>query len=222
VWRITTNPFGNRREQLLGRFLVDARFDGTRGPIIPQLPQLLSAAAVVAVDNAGNIWFSRHGIARYNIASAKYDMYIDSFPFIKLPDKQAKALVVDNQDRIWFSSINNGLILYDPVKKTFRHFTKNDGLPDNAVYALTVLENKVWAGCYSGIACVDINDFKVTGFGKEDGLPASNIEQGSRFFYDSVQQQLYLGYLTAIARFNPLAPVGGTMCAASPARKSRP
>lgn len=171
--------------------------------IIPQLPQLLSAAAVSATDSAGNIWFVRHGIARYNISLGKYDVYIDSFPFIKIPDKQAKALAVDKKNRIWFSSINNGLILYDPVDKTFRHFTRNDGLPDNSVYAITAVNNKVWAGCYSGIACVDINDFAVTGFGKENGFPNSNIEQGSRFYYDTPSQKLYIGFKDAVVRFNP-------------------
>lgn len=171
--------------------------------VIPQLPQLLSTASITAVDNTGNIWFGRHGIARYNITAKKYDLYLDSFPFIKIPDKQVKAIIVDKQNRVWFTSDNNGLIVYDLTKKTFRHFTSKDGLPDNMVYALIETDNKIWAACYSGIACVDIDQLKVTGFGKEDGFPSSTIESGVRFFYDTLQQQLYISYKDAVVRFKP-------------------
>lgn len=171
--------------------------------IIPQLPELLSTPTSISPDKAGNIWFARHGIARYNIASAKYDLYIDSFPFIKIPDKQAGALVVDEYNRVWFGSYNNGFILFDPGNKRFHHFTKKDGLPDNFVYAAILVGTKVWIACYSGIACIDTGNLKVTGFGREDGFPSSTMGLGSRFFYDSVAKQLYIGFKDVLIRFSP-------------------
>jgi len=171
--------------------------------IIPQLPELLSTPSSVNADNAGNIWFACHGIARYNTALGKYDLYIDSFPFMKISDKQAGSIQIDEKNQVWFASNNNGLILYNPGNKSFHQFTKKDGLPDNSVYATIIVKNKIWVACYSGLACIDINQLKVTGFGREDGFPASTMGLGSRFFYDSLYRQLYIGFKDAIVRFKP-------------------
>ena len=183
------------------RFKVsDHSFD-----IIPTLPELLDVPTSITEDRRSNIWFACHGVARYNTAQQKFDLYIDSFPFIKMPDKQAGGLAIDDQNRVWFGSYNNGVVLYDPDKKSFRHFTKKEGLPDNVITGAIAVGGQIWVACYSGIACIDTHSFEVTSFGKEDGFPTSTTVNGARFFYDSTEQQLYVSFTDAIARFSPLA-----------------
>ncbi|HVF97770.1 MAG TPA: two-component regulator propeller domain-containing protein, partial [Flavisolibacter sp.] len=170
---------------------------------VPLLPQLLDVPAVIEEDRQGNIWMARHGLARYNTSLNKYDLYIDSLPYIRMPDKQVNALAIDAQNRVWFNSNNNGLMTYDVAKKTFRQFTRKDGLPDNNVTALAVIGHKVWIACYSGLACIDTRNFSITAFRKEDGFPATPVRPGARFFYDSSEHQLYIGFSDAVVRFNP-------------------
>lgn len=170
---------------------------------IPVLPQLLEVPAVIEEDRSGNIWMARHGIARYNTLLNKYDLFIDSFPYIRMPDKQVNALTIDAQNTVWFNSNNNGLVAYDVAKKTFRHFTRKDGLPDNNVSSLIAVGSKVWVACYSGIACIDIHTLQIESFGKEDGFPDLPVYKGSRFFYDKDQHQLYIGFTNTLVRFNP-------------------
>ncbi len=181
------------------------RLDIATGKIysIPILPSLLETPFGIAGDQKGNAWIACHGIARYNVDANKYDLYLDSFPFIRMPDKEVDAITVDDRNRVWFTSHNNGLIVYDPKDRSFRLFTQKDGLPGDAISSLILVGHHLWIAAYAGIASIDINTFEINSFGKEDGFPTSPIIQGSRFFLDEARQLLYIGFTTAVARFNP-------------------
>lgn len=154
-------------------------------------------------DTAGNMWIAAHGIIRYNVTLDSFDIVLDSFPSIKMRDNQVNAVVIDRDNTIWFNSNNNGLAGYSIDKGTFRHFTRSDGLPDDNIAAMRIVGNKLWIACFTGIACMDLNSYRITSFGQEDGFPAMQVVKGSEFFYDSAASQLYLGLTYAVVRFNP-------------------
>lgn len=171
--------------------------------ILPDLPQLLDAPVSIQDDSEGNIWMARHGLARYNVSLRKYDRYIDSFPFIKLADKQVGAFTIDRNNTIWIGVHSNGLISYSPVSGKFRHFTKKNGLPNEQISAVHYLDDRIWVASHAGISSIDINNFNINNYGPEDGFPASAVNPGSRFFYDSTQRELYISFADVVARFNP-------------------
>ena len=172
--------------------------------IIPNCDQLLSIPFVITEDTAGNIWMAGHGLARYNTLNLnKYDLVIDSFPYSRMMDKQVNAVVIDNRNTVWFNSNNNGLSSYDIASKTFHHFTRANGLPDDNIASLIIAGNKFWIACYSGIACMDLQTNEIVSFGKEDGFPELPIVKGARFYYDEPAKELYIGFATAVVRFNP-------------------
>jgi ligand-binding sensor domain-containing protein len=157
----------------------------------------------IGEDQSGNIWFGGHGLVRYNTGTDAFDMLVDTFPYIKMPDKQVNALTIDKQNNLWVGIYNNGLCRYNPADKSFLHFTRDNGLPDNNIASLIVIGNKLWVAGYSGIACLDLRTHKITSFGKEDGFPDLPIVQGTGFFYDSAQHQLYIGFSNSVVRFDP-------------------
>ena len=122
-------------------------------------------------DRGGNIWMAGHGVCRYNISTRTFDWFIDSFPYIKMPDRQVNKMIVDKNDNLWIACYNNGLVRYNMNERTFRHFTREDGLPDNNLASLFIVGNKLWLAGYSGIACLDLSTYRITSFGKEDGFP---------------------------------------------------
>jgi len=185
------------------RNIYQYKIDSGKFEELPKFSQLLDVPVNAAADGNGNIWFASHGLARYNISSGQFDLYLDSFPFMKMPDKQVGALSIDNRNRVWFSSKNNGLILYDTKTRSFRQFSKKDGLPDDAIQSSVLVNDILWLACRSGIACIDTRNFKISSFGKADGFPPGIIGEGSRFFYDEARQQLYIGFRDAVARFKP-------------------
>ena len=169
----------------------------------PNHPRLLSVPFAIDEDTAGNIWTAGHGLARYNIKADSFDLVLDSFPYIKMHDKQINSIAIDHRNRIWFNSNNNGLTAYDINKKTFLHLTHRNGLPDNNISVMTIIGNKLWIACNSGIASLDLETFRIVIFGKEDGFPAMPVVKGARFFYDAEEQQVYIGFYGGFVRFNP-------------------
>ena len=171
--------------------------------IIPSPQRLLMVPFGIEEDSDGNIWMGGHGLARFNTKADSFDFLLDSFPYIKMMDKQVNSMVIDPQNTIWFNSNNNGLISYDINKKTYRHFTRQDGLPDDNIASMIVVGNKLWMACFNGVACMDLRNSAIVSFGKDDGFPIMPVMAGASFFYDSVYKQLYIGYSHAFVRFNP-------------------
>ena len=171
--------------------------------VFPHHPRLPSVPVAVEEDTAGNIWMAGHGLARYNTRRDSFDLVLDSFPYIKMPDQQINAMLIDGRNRIWFNSANNGLTMYDIGKRSFRHFTRNNGLPDNNIASQIIIGDELWLASNSGLACINLETFRIVTFGKEDGFPEMPVIRGARFFFDSPLQQLYIGFSTAFVRFNP-------------------
>ncbi|HEV8285073.1 MAG TPA: histidine kinase [Chitinophagaceae bacterium] len=172
--------------------------------LIPPYRKLLEMPNGIEEDRNGHIWMSGHGLARYNTDLDSFDMSIDSFPFIKMLDKQINSFVIDRQNIVWFNARNNGLCGYDINRRHFLHFTTSAGLPNNNISSMTIIGNKLWMAGVVGVACMDLRNFKIVSFGKEDGFPDMGVvTRNARFFYDSTAQQLYLSFSNAIVRFNP-------------------
>lgn len=188
---------------IASRLVYKYELETGRYTIIPSHPELLSGPTGLEEDTAGNIWMFGHGLARYNTKANKYDILLDSFPFIKMADKQVNAMVIDKQNTIWFNCNNNGLIGYNIDKKTYRHITTANGLPDVNMGGIIAIGNKLWIACFSGLACLDLETSQIRSFGKEDGFPDLPFTKGMRFYYDQPSRQLYLAYSTAVVRFNP-------------------
>lgn len=153
-------------------------------------------------DEAGNIWMASHGLARYNTRTHDFDKIIDSFAFIKMPDKQINSFTTDGQGNVWINTNNNGLIQYNIQQQQQHIFTNRDGLPDNNISSMIVVGKNLWLACYSGIACMNIQTKQIISFGKEDGFPDIPISKLSNFVYDSTSNVLYICFVNTVARFN--------------------
>jgi len=170
--------------------------------IIPIHSSVLSYPFVMQEDREGFVWMAGHGLARYNPVLDSIDLVADEFPAIKIPDKQINSMIV-HRGVVWFNSNNNGLTAYDIREKTFRHYTRLQGMPDDNIASMIVVDNKLWMACYASLACMDLATGQIVSFGKEDGFPETPIIKGARFFYDSTESRLYLGFAKSFVRFNP-------------------
>lgn len=154
-------------------------------------------------DGEGRIWLASHGMASYDPRTKQFTVGPDNFPFIKMPDKQINAVTTDSRNRVWLNSANNGLICYDPATKKFRHFTKKDGLIDDNISSMICIDDQLWIACFSGLCSFDLNTNKITSYSRDDGLPRMPVTLGAQFFYDSAEATMYLGFATAVVRFQP-------------------
>ena len=155
-------------------------------------------------DAAGNIWMAGHGLSRYNVSTGRFDLNLDSFPFIKMPDKQVSMMEIDKKrNTIWFNSYNNGLISYNISNGTFRHFTTAHNLPANNISSLTIINDYLWMAAGSAIVCMNLATSQIRSFGKEDGFPDMPVLNRSNFVFDTSSRLIYIGFSKAIAVFDP-------------------
>ena len=155
-------------------------------------------------DTEGNAWFSGgQGMLRFNYRLQKSDLFLDSFPSIKSPQKSITSNVVfDQKGNMYFGLRANGLIIYNYVQNKFSQLTRSDGLPDNNVHTIFLRDNKMWIGTENSLASYNLSTKKISSFGVADGMPA-NLFSVSSFCYDSARQQLYIAFDNTIVRFNP-------------------
>jgi ligand-binding sensor domain-containing protein len=156
----------------------------------------------ITEDRDGNIWFSGHGICRFNYQLKKFDMLMDSFPSVKTPRKEAWSLTFDQKGKMYFGLPGNGLIIYDPAQKKYQQLTRSDGLPDNNIRAIYFYKNKLWLGTESGLASYDVTTKKISSFGIADDIPADPFTAYS-FYFDTLHRQLYGAFNNTIIRFDP-------------------
>jgi putative methionine-R-sulfoxide reductase with GAF domain len=174
-----------------------------------QLRSQIQQPSAIREDADGNMWMAGHGLTRFNWLLKRYDIRLDSFPFIKMADKQVNNMVIDKRKNIiWFNSVNNGLLSYDIGMHKFRHFTTRDGVPDNTINALTIVNNSLWMAGLSRIASMDLDTYQVTGYSSEDGFPDRTENNWGNFFYDTSSRLLYFAFSNAIARFDPAKMTG--------------
>lgn len=166
-------------------------------------PSIMTTPAwSIVEDRAGNIWMANEGLCRYNTVLNAFDLAIDSFPYIKMPDSRVGA-IAGLQNDLWINIMNNGLANYDIETGKMRHFTTNDGLPGNNIQTMKKIGDKLWFTSSYDIACMDLRTLRVTTFGKEDNFPELPVTNGSVFFYDTVNRILYITFAKTIVRFRP-------------------
>ncbi|HMJ48131.1 MAG TPA: histidine kinase [Ferruginibacter sp.] len=153
-------------------------------------------------DPDNNIWFTGHGMSRYNISTGRFDIKLDSFPKIKTERKEVGGLAIDENGLMYFGIAENGLVIYNPSTRKFEQVTRNNGLPDNQIMALYLLKNVLWIGTASGLASYDITTKKVTSWGIGDDMPEESFT-GYSFYYDSIHSQMYAPFKNTILRFDP-------------------
>ena len=121
-----------------------------------------------------------------------------------MPDKQVNTFIADQSNNLWINSNNNGLICYNIDKGTFRHFTRDNGLPDNDIVINDRCQNKLWwPAIHGSLLVLTLQTLNISTFGKEEGFPDLPIAKDSKFFYDSALNKLYIGFTNAIVQFDP-------------------
>jgi signal transduction histidine kinase/DNA-binding response OmpR family regulator/ligand-binding sensor domain-containing protein len=87
-----------------------------------------------------------------------------------------------NPDTVWAASYGEGLVRIDRNGRGFttQFFLEEDGLADNAVYAiLEDDEGRLWASTNKGISCFDPRTLTFKNYDAEDGLLTNEFTYGS-------------------------------------------
>ncbi|MCS7005694.1 MAG: SpoIIE family protein phosphatase [Cytophagales bacterium] len=130
------------------------------------------------IHDEGNVyWLSTSGGGLVQMIRLRYDSVIfkqfEHNPLDKtsISHNTVSQVFKDSKGRIWVCTVGGGLNLFDKNTQTFRHFFKEDGLPDNAIESM-IEDNKqsLWLFTHKGISKFNPNTLEFRNFDLKDGL----------------------------------------------------
>lgn len=156
----------------------------------------------IAEDKKGNIWMAGRGIARYNIAKKKVDLYIDRFSESQQEPTPVEAIVIDETGVVWFINGTSGLACYHPDSKKVDSFSTKDGLPDETLTGLSYFNGFIWIVSKNAIVKINCQSRKVSAVSSLKDVYYKNFF-ASKLVYDSITNSFYTGAGSSIIRFEP-------------------
>lgn len=117
--------------------------------------------------------------------------------------------MVDSRNLLWIAT-DNGINIYDAVRRDIQQITKVHGLPSEQVVSFVEdKEGNVWVGTRNGLACVYVTRpadkpgfvYRVVAFDQNDGLVNTIFNQNAVF--KSASGEIYFGGTQGFTKFDP-------------------
>ena len=124
-------------------------------------------------DADGNIWAGAdNGLNHYDRSSKKWTRYAnipgDAY---SIHGNDVRSLAFDKKGILWIGTNGGGLNRYNKAENNFTHFTKENGLPNDAVYTILCDNNgMLWLGTNHGLCRFNPDDYSCKNFTLKDGL----------------------------------------------------
>jgi signal transduction histidine kinase/ligand-binding sensor domain-containing protein len=168
----------------------------------------------ITSDSHNNIWISSEtlGLVKIDRDSGEMERFVhnekDSTSLINL---SINVVFEDSKKRLWVGGDGCGINLFDPKTKSFTHYLKEQGLPDNSVVG--ILEDglgNLWISTLAGIsrATIVANDsgdgkliLRFKNFTVQDGLQGKVFNRWA--YLKSSNGEMYFGGLNGFNVFFP-------------------
>ncbi len=86
-----------------------------------------------------------------------------------LMSEQITCALEGDKKRYWISTAN-GLSMFDSKNKTFKNYTKKDGLATNNILRIIQTDNGIWMRTNKGLSFLNIHDASIKNYSIDDGL----------------------------------------------------
>lgn len=159
----------------------------------------------IAEDSHGNLWFASlgGGLCRYepNSGERRFFAHDDKNPS-SLSSNSVSSIYEDRHGMLWFSTDRGGLCRYDYTTDTFRHYSLEEGMPDNVTYRiLEDGEGMLWLGTNYGLVRFNPETEEIRTYTRYNGL------LGNQFNYHAAMRshdgKLWFGGFDGITSFDP-------------------
>jgi two-component system sensor histidine kinase ChiS len=180
----------------------------TRFQSYDQSPHSLSSNLVYSIieDPSGVLWIATTGgLNRFepktNPPFITHYRHIPGNPN-SLSNNIVTAIYQDDSGIIWAGTIGGGLNRFDPVKKTFKHYNKTHGLPNNVIYGILADKNNcLWISTNKGLSRFNPRAEEFRNYDVHDGLQSN--EFNGRAYYKSNSGEMFFGGVNGFNAFFP-------------------
>ena len=154
-------------------------------------------------DRSGNVWVGAQdgGLSFYNRANDQFQRYQVQ---AGNPIFSVASLGQDGNGDLWIGTLEFGLWHWaNPAtdQAELRYYNRENGLPDDAIYSIQVVDETVWVSTNNGIAGVPIGEGGITILDVSDGLQSLEFNHGASL--KSTSGALYFGGVNGFNVFSP-------------------
>ena len=155
-------------------------------------PKPFSRIKHITHDAEGNVWFSGHGLARWNRQTQLFDTLITVYGGPNAFDENIVMMVADSYGSLWIVNPRNGLLQYDILQKEWMHFGLNDIIPSLAIESISpLIGHEIWFGDANHLFNMDIRTNQVDIYDHKDGL-VTGFSDFYYMYYDSTRERMHL------------------------------
>ncbi|WP_338790059.1 two-component regulator propeller domain-containing protein [Bernardetia sp. MNP-M8] len=173
----------------------------------PNVPSSLSNNRVRGIyeDSEGTLWVSTYGggLNKFDSKNEIFSAYkSDVNDKYSISTNRVYPVYEDDRNHFWVLTYGGGLNSLDRKSGKFRHFTEEDGLPNNVLYGVLEDSKKnLWFSTNRGISKFTPSDTTFVNFGVEDGLQANEFNSGA--YAKGKSGMMYFGGINGLNYFHP-------------------
>lgn len=153
-------------------------------------------------DHSGNIWICSYDQGIFMIDTA---MQVSNYREGSNHDILSNRIIycyVDSSAITWFGTLDGGLLKYDGKKHFFTSYTRENGMPNNTVYAITKdASGFLWLSTNRGISRFDPKKETFVNYSVDDGLIGNQFNFKSGLC--SSNGMMYFGAVNGLSYFDP-------------------
>lgn len=182
-------------------------FDPVRETYVPFMPEIFSGKFIYEIyeENSGGLWICiMNSDSLYYYHPVKQELKGYKYGNSDLPPINLGVIsaLEDSRGRMWFGTVNKGLILLDRATGKFESFTVKEGLPNNYVYGiLEDNDNNLWLSTNKGLSKFNIESEKFSNFDISHGL--SNNQFNFKSAFENKDGWMFFGTINGLSYFNP-------------------
>lgn len=147
----------------------------------------------IKFDSKGNLWA---GSADEVIVYDPEENTVVRFP------EHSRSMLEDSQKRIWITTLDKGIAIYNKTNGPIKYFNEEDGLANNQ--ALSILEDNdglIWISTSNGLSKFDMENNWFQNFTSKDGLTNNQFCYGAA--YKTQSGKLLFGTISGFNMFDP-------------------
>lgn len=157
------------------------------------------------VELSENFWIATNeGLFRLNTITNEYQWFKqDSSQKNSLSDDRVRDILIASDDELWLGT-HGGINRVTQLNGTpqFEHFTTNNGLPSNTIYALLKDdESNIWFSSNEGISRLTPKTGDVITYNEAEGL--QGLEFNGAVKWQDANGDMWFGGLNGANRFSP-------------------
>jgi signal transduction histidine kinase len=153
-------------------------------------------SSLYAIDETHFLIGTEGGLFFYsNGANTYYD---------QIGKRLIKNINSDSFGNYWICT-PDGLWQLNAQLQVIKHFTTDNGLPNNFTYGTLIDNDKLWVSTNFGISVMDINNKTFTNYTVADGLQSNEFNSGA--FWKSENGKLYFGGINGITQIDAKAKI---------------